>query len=279
MLEHAFAGVMSCRRPAMRKLPSTFVTTLAGMAAILVGACGGKGNGPPLVGIALTPNAIGVVDNVASGVDGAWYAYGDSVGPSANATSTDFSDSDCAKAGFTADQCSTIAAPTPGQPFVPDPVKGMCTNGTAALVIDSNGTPDYSAIYGAGIALDFNNPGGDAGAAKGYFDMTPYLGIGFDFTGDMIPNRAMRVSFPFNGETAGRTPFWEGGTMPSSPLTNGTHVEIRWADVAPATYLEPGIAPLDETQVASIQFQVYTNTTATTPFSYCVNNLTLLTAL
>jgi len=262
---------------------SRLVTTLAGL-ALLASACSGKGNGSPFdgspfVGIALTPSATGVVDDVASGVRGAWYAYGDSVGPNASDAGTDFPGSDCAKAGFTSDQCSVIAAPIPGQPFAPDSVKGMCTKGTAAQVLDSNVGPNYSAIYGAGIALDFNNPGSDAGAAKGYLDMTPYVGIGFDFTAEVIPSKAMRVNFPFNGETAGHTPFWGGTAMTYSPLTSGAHVEIRWADVAPPTYLEPGILPLDKRQVASIQFQVYSSSTATTPFSYCVNNLTLLTAL
>jgi hypothetical protein len=133
-----------------------------------------------------------------------------------------------------------------------------------------------------GFALDFNNPGGDAGAAKGYFDLTPYRGIGFDFTGDVIPSKAMRVNFPFNGETSDDLPYWEGASMSYSPLTNGAHVEIQWADVAPEQFLEAGVpppAPLDKTQVASIQFQVYTASTAATPFSYCVSNLTLLTAL
>src|ERR1700690_1040277 len=86
----------------------------------------------------------------------------------------------------------------------------MCTNGTTAQVLDSNGNPDYSAIYGAGIALDLNNLGGDAGSGKGYFDMTPYVGIGFDFTGDVIPSKVMRVNFPFNGETQRRPPLLGG---------------------------------------------------------------------
>ena len=142
---------------------------------------------------------------------------------------------------------------------------------------------DYSAIWGAGIALDFHNPGGDAGAAKGYFDMTPYVGIGFDFTGAAIPPNKMLVSFPFNGESSYWGPyFWDGAIMPSSPLTNGAHVEIQWADVAPENSLVGGIPPpppLDKTQVASIQFQVFTNTATSTPYQFCVNNLTLLTAL
>jgi hypothetical protein len=282
----------------MRKSSSTFGAILACLTALVAAACGSKGpntldgsgtggaggdSGTSFVGIALTPGATGVVDNVRSGVVGAWYAYGDSVGPGANAASTDFSDSDCAKGGFSPDQCSIIVAPIPGQPFAPDPLKGMCTNGTAAKVIDgTNGQSDYSDIWGAGIGLDFQNPRGDAGAEKGYFDMTPYVGIGFDFTGDVIPIDEMRVNFPFNGESSDRDeiPFWDGATRSSSPLTNGAHVEVQWTDVAPVQYLDQGLPappPLDKTQVASIQFLVFTNNATTAPYNFCVNNLTLLT--
>jgi hypothetical protein len=284
----------------MIKVSSIVVTTLAGLAALLLGACssmavatsdgvgttGTDGNsGSPFVGIALTPSATGFVDNVMSGVIGPWYAYGDSVGPGANVTSTDFSDSDCAKAGFTTNQCSTILAPIPGQPFDPDTVKGMCTNGTAAQATGGDGgSPNYVAIYGAGIALDFHNPGGDAGAARGYFDMTPYVGLGFDFTGDVIPEHGMRVNFPFK-DGSSDIPYWGGAgdaATAYSPLTNGAHVEIQWADVGPERFLKLGTLsppPLDKTQVASIQFQVFTNSAEPTPYSFCVNNLTLLTAL
>jgi hypothetical protein len=286
----------------MRKPSRTLVTTLAGLAALVAGACsskspissdgsgsGGTGgtagdSGSSFVGIALMPSATGVVDDVRSGVMGAWYADGDSVGPGANAAGSDFSDSDCARAGFTMDQCSTIVAPSPGQPFAPDPDKGMCTRGTAAQVIAGDGGQnDYHDIWGAGIGLDFKNPGGDAGATKGYFDMTPYVGIGFDFTGDVIPTGSMRVNFPFNGEDADNPPYWHPDqTAASSPLANGAHVEVKWADVSSPMYLTQGVPPpppFDKTQVASIQFLVFTSSSATTPFSYCVDNLTLLTAL
>ena len=136
----------------MRKLSSTFVAILGGLAALLAGACNGKGastsdgsgtggtggaSGSSLFPITLAPSATGVVDDVRSGVMGAWYAYGDSVGSGANAASTDFADSDCAKGGYTMSQCSQITTPTPGQPFPPDVTGAMCTQGIAAKVLMS----------------------------------------------------------------------------------------------------------------------------------------------
>ena len=39
----------------------------------------------------------------------------------------------------------------------------QCTSGIAALVMNKGGTADYTDLWGGGIGLDFNNPGGDAG--------------------------------------------------------------------------------------------------------------------
>jgi hypothetical protein len=171
----------------------------------------------------------------------------------------------------------------PGPALRPRPVERHVHERHGRKGIDgTNGQSDYSDIWGAGIGLDFQNPRGDAGAEKGYFDMTPYVGIGFDFTGDVIPIDEMRVNFPFNGESSDRDeiPFWDGATRSSSPLTNGAHVEVQWTDVAPVQYLDQGLPappPLDKTQVASIQFLVFTNNATTAPYNFCVNNLTLLT--
>ena len=76
-------------------------------------------------------------------------------------------------------------------------------------------------------------------------------------------------------------PFWGAFLNRYSPLTNGAHVGVQWADVAIPQYLAliPPPPPFDKTQVAWIQFQVFTSEMATTPYSFCVNNLTLLTAL
>jgi hypothetical protein len=289
----------------MTRLSGSSILSLAGAVALLAGACsssgggspgsgaggsgsgagGGTGTGNGFVGPALVPSATGFVsDPVVTGVVGAWYAYGDSAGPGANAAGTDFADSDCSKGGFTMSQCSQIVSPVPGQPFAPDPVNGMCTNGTAAKVLlgGTSGTADYSDLFGAGIGLDFNNPGGDAGA-KGIFDMTPYTGVGFDFSGSVVPNGKMRVNFPFMGENHGKdSPYWKGATNPASPLTSPLHVKIYWADVGGPMYLTtqnpPTVPPaFDKTKVMSIQFQIFTNTSTATPYNFCVNNLTLLT--
>jgi len=115
----------------MRKFSSLSilsVVSVVGLAALCAGACsssspksdggstgtGGTGGsgGDPLI-----PSATGFVDDVTTGVIGAWYSYGDGAGSNANATNNaDMANSDCIKAGFTADQCSQIVSPIPGTP-------------------------------------------------------------------------------------------------------------------------------------------------------------------
>jgi hypothetical protein len=242
---------------------------------------GGGAGADPLVS-----SDTGFVDDVTTGVVGAWYAYGDSAGNGANATSTDFSNSHCQMGGFTADQCSIIVSPTPGKPFPPTDMatSQMCTNGTAAKVINKTGasTPDYSDLFGAGIGLDFNNPGGDAGA-KGSKDLSAYSGVEFDFSGTLIPNNAMRVNFPFDGEHAGNdSPYWMGATNDSSPLKAG-HIVVNFSDVGGPKYLagqtpvvNPADYPFNTMKVQSIQFQVFTVTSSSTPYNFCVANLALI---
>jgi hypothetical protein len=274
----------------MRTLSSTFITTLAGTAALFAAACSSsspsKPSSPDAAGnIPLTPTSTGFVQDATSGVVGAWYAYGDSAGSGASATSTDFADSDCAKAGFTAGQCSMITTPTPGMPFVPDPVKGMCTSGTAAVVIDKPGTTtlDYSDLFGAGIGLDFNNPGGDAGV-KSPINLSGYAGVSFDFSGTNIPpGNKIRVNFPFMGENNGEdSPYWAANSTDDHSTISTTQTNVvKWSSVLGPAYLLGQMPPttppaFDPTMLLSIQFQVFTNSTSTTPYAFCVNNLTLL---
>jgi hypothetical protein len=288
----------------MKKL-SYFLCTLTGALALGAGACsssgnnntgtggstgaGGAGNSLFPGGIPLTPVDTGFVDDRSNtGIVGPWYTYADTAGPAANASDTDFADSSCNKGHFTASQCSSVM-PTPGQVFPPVQGKGMCASGVGAVVLaGTNGQNDYSDIWGAGIALDFNNLGGDAGA-KGTFDLTKYKGIGFTFSGDMVPVNKMRVNFPFVGEhadpvdpTKADSPYWKGDMLDHSPLLPNQTYKIYWNEVAGPDYLTkqtPAITPppFDPTKVQSIQFQVFTNASTTTPFSFCVDNLTLLT--
>jgi hypothetical protein len=281
----------------MRKLSNTFAMTLAGAAMLLASACsssspgkttgtGGTGGGS---GIPLTPNATGFVSDPTSGILGAWYSYGDGAGGAASITTTDSADSDCIKkGGFTAAQCSQINTPTPGMPFVPDPTMGMCTSGTAAKVLpppgNAAGSPDYSDLFGAGIGLDLNNPGGDAGV-KMPIDLSTYKGFSFTFSGSMIPiGNKIRVNFPFMGENNGTdSPYFAANKTDDHSTISTTAVNVvHWSDILGPAYLlsqTPMVTPppFDPTKVESIQFQVFTNTGAAIPYAFCVNNLTLLT--
>jgi hypothetical protein len=254
-------------------------------------AAGGTGAGG-VTGAGGIMGAGGATDTDRSsevGVVGDWFTFGDGVGPSSGVDAgADSADSDCVKkGGFPAAACTRILSPTPGQPFAPSngATSQYCTTGVAALVMDKDGSPDYSDLWGGGIGLDFDGPAGDAGAA-GYANLSGYTGIAFDFSGDVVPPMSMRVSFPFLGEHGTDSPYWDGTMMPYSPLTGTTadpqHVEIRWADVGGPQYLlaeTPPVAPtpFDPTAVQAIEFLVFTNTAATTPYSFCVANLAFLT--
>jgi hypothetical protein len=141
-------------------------------------------------GILLTPNSIGFYDGTnLAGVVGAWYAFGDySDGGDVLAMPGMGS---CPKAGFAMTQCSTVTTPTVGKPFVPDSSgKGMCTPGTAAMVVGlDGGAPDYTDIWGTGIGFDLNNLGDPDGGVrlKGQYD-TPAHGVtGIAFDIDTVP--------------------------------------------------------------------------------------------
>jgi hypothetical protein len=305
----------------MNKNLNLFVTSLAG-ALLLAGGggvgcgssggssgsggstgSGGGGGGVPPGYTALPSTSTGFVQDTVgtSGVIGPWYAYGDGVGAAASvANGPDATNSDCQlKGGFTASACSQIAFPPPGMPFPPSDLgtSKMCTDGIAAMVMNKSGSPDYSDLWGAGISLDLNNPGGDAGV-KSDIDLSGYKGMSFDFSaftgtdplggtsnGAGVPAGAMRVNFPFTGEHATDSPYWMGATKASSPLTppagGSLHVEALWTDVGGPYYLtqqSPAVTPpaFDPTKIQSIQFQVFTNATATTPYAFCVSNLALI---
>ena len=247
------------------------------------GGSTGTGGSSGVAGDPLVSSPTGFVSDTVTGVVGPWYSYADSIGSAASLTSDDSANSDCVKkGGFTIDKCSAVVSPLGGQPFVPTDggTSKMCTNGTAAKVITgTSGSPDYSDLWGAGIALDLNNPGGDAGA-KSDLDLSAFKGFEFDFSGDLIPNMQMRVNFPFTGEHGSDSPYWMGDTNASSPLAVG-HMKVNFSDVGGPAYLKNQTPPttppaFDKTKVQSIQFQVFTVTSSATPYSFCVSNLTLI---
>jgi hypothetical protein len=258
-----------------------------GTTGIGAGTGGSATGGSPGRSIFLVPSSTGWVADPVSGVIGPWYSYGDGVGPGAGPQKgADPANSDCQLAGFPPYDCSQITSPPPGMVFPPsDPATGqMCTSGTAAQVLPNNGSPDYAALWGAGIGLNFNEPDVDAGG-PGTFDMSPYRGIAFDFSADVLPANSMRVNFLFGGMHAFDAPYWMGATMSASPLygtpAKSQHVEIDWPSVGGPLYLTQEVPPVtpppfDPTAVESIQFLVFTNAQTTTPYSFCVSNLALV---
>ena len=241
--------------------------------------------GPHLsTGIAITPDATGTFDGTnAAGVLGAWWATGDDY---------DFTGTpgkgNCPMAGFTDAQCSSIATPTPGKPFTPNPTgTGMCTSGiTAQVLAGDGGTPAYSSIWGDIIGFDLNDPAGfynDAGVlgadagltSKGQYDAPAHRVTGIAFDIDTPPTFGnLRVEFQTMG-TENNAAYWGGTISNFSPVVPG-HNELHWSDVGGPSYLT-NPPPFDPTKLEDVDFHVIANTNAPVPFSFCVSNIVMLT--
>jgi hypothetical protein len=241
-------------------------------------------------GIPITPNAFGYYDGAnAAQVTGYWWATGDDYGAPNNLPGSGA----CPMAGFPDSACSLIESPVPGHAFVPDPDgHGMCTAGQAAQVVTgSDGQPAYGAMWGNEIAFDLNSPwpqspdagaGIDAGAQidpaffrKGLYD-APYHGVtGIAFNIENPPPGGVRVGFETLG-TEYNPAFWQGATNMGSPIHGSGSAVIHWKDVGGPFYL-PEPPPFDPTKLESVVFQIDTNTEAPIPYSFCINDVVMLT--
>jgi hypothetical protein len=156
---------------------------------------GSTSSGSPPAGVVLTPSSTGYVSGNSAGVVGSWYVYADGFGSDGKTA-----DGDCVSKGmFPTSACSVVSRPTPGAgSFPPDQSGAMCLTGTAAKVINgANSMPDYTDLFGEGIGLDLNDPGGDAGATAGFFDGSKFTGVSFDITFPSgTPQTNLRVQFP-----------------------------------------------------------------------------------
>jgi hypothetical protein len=237
--------------------------------------------GPPRsTGITLVPDGDGHFDGTnPAGVLGSWWSASDSTG-------SDYvlGDGTCPAAGFPLAACSTLTTPTPGTAFRPDPGgRGMCTSGVdAQVILDANGIPAWSSIWGAIIGFNPNNPGT---IADGTTLIAPYnapahgiTGFAFDiaFNTAAVPGGApLRVAFQTVG-TENSPAYWMGATSDWSPISGSGHYEMRWNEIGGPMYVI-GPPPFDPTTLKAIQFQVVASATGPVPFDFCVNNATLLT--
>jgi hypothetical protein len=235
------------------------------------GGTGGTGSTSKLQ--PLLPDTTGYVGVGATGmtmIQGAWYAYGDGIGADGT-TAT----GDCELKGMHAvSDCSNIVTPSFGS--FPNPTPGkMCTMGTAAKVLNMTtmAMPDYTWMWGAGIGLDLNNAGGDAGAMKLPYNAPANGVIGIAFDIDTVPLGTLRVELPTKTQDGTSASFW-GGDQQSSPVKVG-HNEFKWTDVKGPFYdmLAP---PFDPTTILSVQFHIPTSTTASSTYNFCVSNLSAI---
>jgi hypothetical protein len=233
---------------------------------------GGAGGTGMINGIALPADPTGWVDRMSSGttmIQGAWYGYGDGAGADGMSSS-----GDCVKLGMhLPSQCSVIMTPPFGS--FPNTAGKMCTKGTAALVLPMAGMTagDYTNMWGAGIALDLNNSGGDA-SVKAPYNATANHVTGFGFTLDKLPLAGIRVELP-TMTTGTSSAFWGGDMNAPSPLHVGRN-EFHWADVRGPFYITTPPA-FDPTTIMSLQFHVATNTASDSPYDFCISDLTALT--
>lgn len=219
--------------------------------------------------VPLTPTSTGYVDTTSLNIVGAWFAYGDDVGASGAPPGQ------CVTAGqHPASACSVITSPAPaadgGTASFPQQTPGtMCLSGTAAQVIGT--PPDYSNIFGIGIGLDLNNPGGTPAT----FDATANHVTGFQFKVAGLPAGTVRVEFPEPATD-------KTGDAWSYTLTAAGPVTVRLASGAGPGELSPSFTPptgttqppFDPTKLEAIQFHVVTSTTGAVPVSsFCISDL------
>jgi hypothetical protein len=243
------------------------------------GATGAGGSTVIGTPVLIDPDATGYVSAPLFGIQGAWYAFGDGMGPDGTAAT-----SDCvAKGMHLASECSTVTTPTFGS-FANTAGK-MCTSGTAAKVINRTtgimlcptnlADCDLSNLTGAGIGLDLNNAGADGGMGKLPFDAVAAEIIGIQFTLEMLPLTGLRVEFPTD-TTADTAAIWKPHRYTNtSPLVEGLNT-ILFKDAIQADFVKSRMA-LDASRLVSIQFHVPTSTTSSAAYSFCISGMSVLT--
>jgi hypothetical protein len=236
----------------------------------------GAGGGPASTGIVLKPDADGRFDGSnAAGVNGRWWATGDDFGLDGTAGG-----GSCPMAGFAASDCSVLTTPTAGMAFHPDPNgKGMCTSGVSAKVVPgSDGMLAWSAIWGNIIGFHLAESGSDPYPANVRpYDAGAHGITGFAFDIDAVPPGGhIRVGFQTSG-TENNPAYWGGAGSDVSPVFQPGHFEMRWRDVGGPMYLGANAPPFNPAQLVAIQFHVVSSNIAPVPFTFCVNNIMLLT--
>jgi hypothetical protein len=140
----------------------------------------------------------------------------------------------------------------------------ICVSGTASQVIGEA----YGTYWGGGVGLNLADPGMGNGE-PGPWPRGTVVGFRYTLTGATIPPAtSLRFQVDYPGKDPG-TPY-----CAEVAATAGTPVTTLFSGITEACYA-PGGAVLPPTVgITSIQWQVATNTTAPTPFNFCITDLT-----
>lgn len=199
---------------------------------------GGSTGAPPNAGDPLTPDPTGWVDPTTNdlGIQGAWYAY-----------------DDCKDSPG---DCTTDHQPPEGS--FPNEGGKMCTSGATATV---NTEAEFSMKWGAGIALDLNNSGGEMGMKMPY-DAAANGVRGFTFTlSGMAPG--LRVNFP--------TPATSTDSHFKAPAGTG-QITVLFSEAQQGSWVT-NKSDLDQSQILAIQFQIPSVMGMAVNFDFCIENL------
>jgi hypothetical protein len=141
-----------------------------------------------------------------------------------------------------------------------------CVSGTASQVqTPAGGMADYTRYWGGGLGLNLADPGGGVGPMP--WTRGTVTGFSFTVTGTTIP-----AALRFQATTpAGGTTYCLNDTAP------GANTVTFGSLVSECYNMTPGPALPTTTALQSLQWQVVTNTTATVPFDFCIENLTAIT--
>jgi hypothetical protein len=216
-------------------------------------AAAGTGGAPAAAGTGGTGGASAIPTGtglaITHGIDG-WVA-GTTNGVGIQGSFYTFSDAAGTPPGDTTVTLGDFATPT-----------SVCASGVASQVI---GTA-YSQYYGGGIALNLADPGGMVGTMP--WPRGTVTGFSFTVTGTTIP-----AALRFQATTpAGGTTYCLNDTAPGANT-------VQLGTLVTACYdATPGPALPAATALESLQWQVVTNTDSSTPFDFCIENLTAITA-
>lgn len=150
-----------------------------------------------------------------------------------------------------------------GKPGWSSDASKICIKGTAVKVESGM----FSAQWGAGLALDLNSKGGEPGvpAVKGTFDLAAagITGFAVELSGSAPARIRINLTMPGVADSN-----FVDATVPGTTT-------FSIADAKEGSWVTSK-TPLDPTQVEAMQFQVFTNAAAATPYDFCVDAIRAL---